>query len=73
MLPNIKLWLFLRGIKQAHIAKDLGISRQAVWNAVSGNNRSHRVIQWLEEHGYGRVTEPENQDASEEPIKTAGN
>lgn len=43
MRSNVKLILYIRGIKQVDIARALSVSRASVSEVVSGKKRSRRI------------------------------
>lgn len=47
----VKIWLEEKGVKQADIARQLGITRSLVWMTIHGRSRNSKVISWLLNNG----------------------
>ncbi|MBW2618506.1 MAG: hypothetical protein JRC92_06500 [Deltaproteobacteria bacterium] len=48
---EIKKWLLEKGVVQAQIARETGMSESSVSHTISGLRRIGRVVEWLREHG----------------------
>jgi len=48
---EVKIWMLRKGIRQAEVAAELGVSRPLVSMTIQGTARNRRVLDWLKDHG----------------------